>query len=176
MKKLQIIFLLFNLVFINQIFSHGDIHDRIIEVTKEIKVSPDSAYLFFKRGKLYFQHEDYSKSIKDLYKSEALGYRSIEQKLLFAKAYNGLDELDKAISFCDLILVDDARNVRALQVKAQSLVKQGKFYFAALQFEKVIEFSNEIFPENFIDASKAWELLNSDDGYKQATLIIIKGI
>lgn len=156
--------------------SHGDIHKRIIEVTKEIKVSPDSAYLYVKRGKFYFQHKSYKKSIDDLQKSKTLGYQSVEQKLLFAKGYNSLKAYEKALPYCDEILSNNPKNVRAIKVKAQAYLGQGDFYAAALDFENVINYSNKSFPENYIDASHAWELLDNDEGYKKGTIIIHKGI
>ena len=64
MKKTVILFL-FNLILCGHIFAHGDLHGRILKVTKEIKVTPDSAYLYLKRGKLYFQHKFYNKSLSD---------------------------------------------------------------------------------------------------------------
>ena len=176
MRKTQFIFFLFNFLFISQIFPHGDLEERIHKVTEEIEVSPDSAYLYVKRGKLYFQHEDYKQSIDDLNKSKSLGYQSVEQKILFAKGYNHLNEYKNALSFCEQILCDDPRNVIAIQVKARTYLLQNNFSNAALEFEKVIKYSNQSFPENYIDASYAWESFNNEEGYKNATIIIQKGI
>jgi hypothetical protein len=34
--------------------AHGDVHDRLLAVIKEIKHHPDSAFLYLKRLELYF--------------------------------------------------------------------------------------------------------------------------
>jgi len=176
MKKILLIFFLCNCIFIIPIFPHGDLDKRIIEITKEIKVAPDSAYLYLKRGKLFLQHEDFNKSIKDLKKSKSLGYQTIEQKLLFAKAYKNLGEYEMSIAFCKDILSKNPKNVRAIKLKAQIYFSQSNFYKSALAFENVIRYSNQSLPENYVEASQAWESLNTEEGFKRATSIIYKGI
>ena len=66
MNRILLSVLLLNIFLLPSSFAHGDLDERILEVTEEIKASQDSAYLYFKRGKLYFQHEEYEKSIADL--------------------------------------------------------------------------------------------------------------
>ncbi len=176
MKKMLLVFFLFNFIFISSIFSHGDIHERIVEVTKAIEVAPDSAYLYFKRGKLYYQHNSFKRSIADLDRSKVLGFVNVEQKLLFGKAYFGLKEYDKSMSFCDEILTDDPKNVRAIKLKARIYFEEGKFTNSALTFEELIQYSSQSFPDNYVDASKAWEALNNKEGFQRATAIINKGI
>jgi len=176
MKKAVLIFIVLNSIFISQVFSHGDLGKRIVAVSNEIKIAPDSAYLYLKRAKLYFQHEEFNKSIKDLEKSESLGYDSIEQKLLFAKSNFSLMDFVTALSYCEDILKTEPNNVRAIKVKAETYLEQGNFQKSALAFEEVIRHSSENFPENYIDASNAWEMLNNDIGYQNATEIVQEGI
>jgi tetratricopeptide (TPR) repeat protein len=176
MKKKLLIFFLCNFIFIGYSFAHGDLHERIVEVTKEIKVAPDSIYLYLKRGKLYYQHESYQKSINDLNTSKNLGYNSVEQKLLFAKAYFKLEDYKTSLSYSDNILFVDPENVHAHKIKAQTLLKLGKFYDSAESFEAVINYATQSFPQNYIDASMAWELLQNDEGNVRANSIIEKGI
>jgi len=176
MKKAVLIFFILNVIFIGKIFSHGDLSKRIIEVSNEIKIAPDSAYLYIKRAKLYFQHEEYNRSIKDLDKSKVLGYDSIDQKLLFAKVNFSLKAFEITLSYCEEILTNDPNNVRAIKLKAQTYLEQSEFHKSALAYEEVIKYSIENFPENYIDASNAWELLNNEIGYQRATAIVHEGI
>ena len=158
------------------VFAHGDLHKRILKVTDQIKASPDSAYLYFKRGKLYYQHESYKKSIKDLISSNRLGYNSSEQKLLFAKSYFKLEEYENSLAYSENILSADPENVSALKIKAETYLELKNFYESAETFEKVIKYATQTFPQNYIDASIAWELLKDDNGEKRAVSIIQKGI
>ena len=176
MKKILLIFFLCNCVFIQHSFAHGDLEERILEVTQEIKIAPDSAYLFVKRGKLYYQHEEYKKSVIELEKSKDLGFNTIEQKLLFAKTYFKSEEYKTTLFYSENILSKDSENVHAHKIKAQTLLKLEKFYESAESFEAVINYATQSFPQNYIDASIAWELLNNDKGNLRANSIIEKGI
>ncbi len=176
MNKRFLFFLLQSFFIILQVQAHGDLEKRIIKVTKEIQVSSDSAYLYFKRGKLFFQHDEFKKSIKDLNKSKNLGYQTVEQKLLFAKGYFGLKVYKRTLSICEEILIDDSQNVRAVKVKAQTYFVQGNYYESALAYENLIQNTKQAFPENYIDASHAYELVDNEEGMQKATAIIHKGI
>jgi tetratricopeptide (TPR) repeat protein len=158
------------------IFAHGDLDKRILAASKEIKSSPDSAYLYFKRGKLYFQHEEYNKSIKDLEDAEKLNYHSEEQNLLFARNYFALKNYKKAVLIADVILSEDSNLVLAIRLKAQAYFELKQYQDAALLFESVIDKTNQTFPENYVEASFAWELQNTDEAYQRGVSIINKGI
>ena len=69
-KFLYILFFVLSNAVLN---AHGDLHKRILNVTEEIQKNPDSANLYFKRGKLYYQHNNYINSLKDFKYSK--GYR-----------------------------------------------------------------------------------------------------
>ena len=51
---------------------HGEIHERIQDVTKEIASDPDNANLYLKRGELYRQHEKWQEALADLDKAATL--------------------------------------------------------------------------------------------------------
>lgn len=157
-------------------YAHGDLDQRILETSLEIKKHSDSAYLYFKRGKLFYQHNEYKESLKDLKKALKLKHDNGEQKLLFAKNYFRLEKFKKTLLYSNNILETDSKNVLALKVKAQAFSKLGKYEESAITFEKVIAFTTKSFPENYIDASNTWEKLNTEKGIEQASLIIEKGI
>ena len=50
--------------------AHGDIHLRIKLLCRQINLNPKSADLYFKRGELYFAHEDYRAAISDFKRSK----------------------------------------------------------------------------------------------------------
>ena len=176
LNKILLCILLLSLSLSNRTFAHGDLDERIVKVTEEIKQSQDSAYLYFKRGKLYFQHEEYTKSIQDLKESSKLGFQSTEQNLLFSKNYFRTERYTKALLFVDLIINEHPKSVLALKLKAQINLKLSNFRTAAEGFENVINYTSQAFPENYIDASVAWESLNNDEGYEKAASIVKKGI
>ncbi|WCO02848.1 tetratricopeptide repeat protein [Psychroserpens ponticola] len=165
-----------NLLFSSLMFAHGDLHDRIQNTTIEIKKYPDSAYLYFKRGKLYFQHESYDKSLIDLKKSNDLGYFSTEQKLILAKNYFRLKDYNQSLLLVETILSNKPQHVQAIKLKARNYFEQQLFLESAKAYQDVIAFSKQTFPENYIEASIAWEALNNQSGDVNALNSIKRGI
>ena len=176
MIKISLLCLLLSFYFTGYTNAHGDLHERIVQTTEEIKKHPDSAYLYVKRGKLYYQHEDYNKSIYDLKTSQELGHYSNDQQLLFAKAHAKLDNHSNALNYIDVVLIAEQNSVIAIRLKANIFYKQHKYKIAALEYERVLEISKETFPENYMEASLAWEALNTEEGDRNAIIVIQKGI
>ncbi len=156
--------------------AHGDLHERILNVTEEIKAEPDSAFLYFKRGKLFHQHNNFTNSIRDLKSSRKLGYKSNEQNFLFAKNYYGINRFRSSKKFIDKILNLQPYNVNALKLLGKIYFSKKKFEKSALTFEKVIVHSSETFPENYLDASKAWYALRIENGIERAQSLLRDGI
>ena len=169
-------FTLLNLFFVTCCVAHGDLDERILAASNEIKAHRDSAYLYFKRGKLYFQHNEYKKSIKDLKKANSLNYSSKEQQLLFARNYFRLKKYKKTLSFAERILSSDLKHVLTIKIKAQALLKLERYKESAETFEDVIKYTNQSFPENYIEASVAWEMLDNELGRNRSVSIIEEGI
>lgn len=169
-------FLIFSYLAKSETLFHGDIHERILKVTEEIKISPDSAFLFVKRGKLFFQHEEYKKCIDDLNTSLTLGYKSTEQTLQFAKSYNRLQKFTLSNTYIETVLSQNSSHVRAIRLKAKNYFSSGKYQEAGFAFEDVIKYSTKTFPENYIEASMAWELDHNKESDKYAEKVITKGI
>ncbi len=156
--------------------AHGDLHERILKVSEEIKANPDSAFLYFKRGKLYHHHNDFENSLKDLKRSKKLGLRNNEQSFLFAKNYYNLEKYRSSLHFSNKILKVQPMNVNALKLVGKIYFKRNKFKKSAAAFEKVIVYSKETFPENYLDASKAWYALRTENGIERAQSLLIEGI
>jgi tetratricopeptide (TPR) repeat protein len=156
--------------------AHGDLHQRILIVSEEIKADSDSAYLYFKRGKLYYQHNNFTSSLKDLKSSHKLGYSSNEQIFLLAKNYYRTNRFSLSKKYIKKLLQLQPNNVNALKLLGQVYYSNKKYEKAALAFEKVISFSKETFPENYLDVSRSWYSLKTEDGIKYAQSILLNGI
>jgi len=158
------------------VYGHGDLHERIVAITNEIKSQPDSALLYLKRGELLYQHIDYKKSIKDFKTCSRLGYQSPRLNLGFARAYEGRDKLKKAEASLQKILAKDARDVRALRLLGRILFKMERYEEAAICYEKVIQYADITFTENYMEASVAWDKSENAEGSQNAIEVIKKGI
>jgi len=168
--------LLLSTLFCATAFAHGDLDERILKVSEEIEIKSDSAFLYFKRGKLFYQHNEPNKSISDFNTSMRLGHSSDEQNLLFAKNYLKLEDYFNAKLYSNKILMIEPLNVNALQVKAHAFFGMGNFKESALLFEKVINNVNQSLPKNYINASTSWESLNNEEGFEKSKQVIYRGI
>lgn len=206
-------------------FAHGDIHERIIAVTKEIKENPDSAILYFKRGKLYSQHESNKKAIKDLKKANKLGFEGVACDLLYISTYKKMKKYKKAMAYAEKVHSYDPENYQALKFEAQILFEQGQYYKSAIHYEELLEgthgnhnheaahehkankahkddhehkahkddheYNTEKekkphnivqpkeqthLPEEYLDASLAWELTDTEEGRKESIHVLEHGI
>ena len=160
----------------NTIYCHGDLHTRIKEVTVEIKNHPDSAYLYLKRGELWLQHDRYNKSIKDFKSCLKLGYNPIRLELKLAESYERKTKWKKSLAHLNNILTKDEKNVKAWRQKGSVFMKVGKYADAGFCFEKLIQLAGKTIPENYIDASVAWEKSNTLEHRQKSIQAIEKGI
>lgn len=156
--------------------AHGDLHKRIQEVTEEIHKNPDSANLYFKRGKLYYQHSNYINSLKDFKSSSKLGLESVEQDFYIAKSNYHLENFSKSIRTIKRMLKEDSGNVGALKLLADIYFKKSKYEKAANLYDRAILNSEATFPEDYIYASKAWYAIDTEYGHKRSQSILIEGI
>ena len=157
-------------------FSHGDLDQRIINATTEIKEDPENATLYFKRGKLYFQHEEYKNSVLDLSTAETKGYNEAELYLFTSKSYFALNDLDNADKALKKFYAIDSQHIVAHKLEAQIEVARGNFQRSALLFEYVIDHANVTLPENYIDAASSWLATNTNDGLDKAITILKRGL
>lgn len=155
---------------------HGDIHNRIAAVTEEIKIAPDSAFLFIKRGELKYQHEKYKSSIKDFKAAYKLRYISVRLDLDLARSYFKMNRYKKATKYADKVLQQNSDHVLAHRLKGQIFFAQKKYHQSANSYEKVIHFAAKAFPENYIEASISWEKANNPEANLKAEAIIQQGI
>jgi tetratricopeptide (TPR) repeat protein len=167
--------LLFTSVTTAEVF-HGDIHERILKISKEIKKDSSNAYLYFKRARLYYQHEDYKNSLKDLNKSSILGISTPEQELLYSKTFLKLKDYNNSIYYAQKVLNKQPRHVRAIKLMALNYQELSEDEKSAIAYQNVIDNSTNRLPENYVDASIAWEKLNNEVGYENAEKILRKGI
>jgi len=160
----------------NLLVAHGDLHERILVVTKEIKADPDNAFLYLKRGELYFQHEEYKKALKDYLKCKSLDYSVNRLEFNLANTYHRLNKPDKSLMILNSILDDDPFHVKSYRLKASILLGQMKFKESASTYDRVIEHANKTLPENYIESSVAWENVFSEEGKCRSMDIILAGI
>lgn len=172
-KFLYILFFVLSNAVLN---AHGDLHKRILNVTEEIQKNPDSANLYFKRGKLYYQHNNYINSLKDFKYSKELGLESVAQDFYIAKSNYHLENYFDCKKSIKKILREDSNNSSALKLLADIYFKKGKYKKSAKLYDEVIRNSEVTYPEQYLYASKAWYATNNKRGRERSQSILIEGI
>lgn len=157
----RIILLTFVCSLLPKLHAHGDLHERIVAKTTEIETYPDSAFLYIYRGELHFQHESYEESIADYETAYALGYDDHRLDIDFAKTYDRLEEYELALTYLSKVLDDIPNHVIALRTQGKVLYNKGDYEKAAQSFEGVIAHAADLFTENYMEASRAWEACGS---------------
>jgi len=176
LKSLYIICLLWSSAYSQDVLAHGDLDEQIKKTSKEIQSYPDSAYLYVKLGKLYFEHEEYQKTIIKLDHATSLGYKGNFCDLLYAKTYQKLVDFPAAMTYVKKLEAKDSLNVHALKVKAQILFAQTEFTKSAMVLEQIIKVSRNTFPKNYVEAATAWLAANTTNRKERALSILEQGI
>jgi predicted Zn-dependent protease len=68
---------------------HGDLHERIEELSERLAATPNDVELLLRRGDLYRQHKDYAAALRDLDRVERLGGREADVLLLRGRTLLG---------------------------------------------------------------------------------------
>jgi tetratricopeptide (TPR) repeat protein len=174
--QLRYLFIIFCFLSTLNIGAHGDLHKRITNVTEEIQKNPDSAKLYFKRGKLYYQHNNYENSLEDFNFAKKLGFHTTEQDFLIAKSNYHLEKYSKSKRLIKRILRIESNNISALKLLADIYFKKEKYEKSAQLYDKVIYNSKVTFPEYYLYASQAWHATNTMDGFERSQSILLKGL
>lgn len=155
---------------------HGDLHQRILELTASIEQYPDSSELYLKRGTLLLEHEDYAKSIVDFKIYEHKSGVSDVLQINLCKAYLKSDQLVLAAEQIDGLLAKNARSSIANKLKGRIFVKERNFKEAAIYFTKVIESTTKKIPENYFELCDAYERIGDEQNLNNSVTSIESGI
>ncbi len=169
-------FILYIVIFCTAGMSHGDLDQRIIDATLEINEDPNNATLYFKRGKLYFQHQEYKNSVLDLSIAENKGFKEAELYLFISKSYFVLDDFENAELNLKKFYAIDSLHIVAHKLEAKIELAKGNFEKSALEFEYVIDYAKIPLPENYIDAANSWLATKTTEGLDKAITILKKGL
>jgi len=123
--------------------SHGDLDERIKASTKELELKPNNIELLLKRAKLFYQHDEFMRSIRDYEKAEDLGGNIKIILEGYAVAWLKKGQYDFALESIDSLLVLSPEYHKAHDTKAEILMKNGAYEDAALSYRRMIELSHE---------------------------------
>lgn len=125
--------------FPQQVSAHGDLHERISELSVQIKADgKNAAIVYFERGELYRQHGDWTLALRDFNAAEKRSSKIVpinfaRGRTLFAaeRFYEAKVALDKYIAIAPT-------HAEALAMRAQTLAKLGNHADAVDDFTRAI--------------------------------------
>jgi hypothetical protein len=149
--KIKILFLFIALQISSALYAHGDLSARIDEATEKISKDPNNFKLYYERGFLHQQHEDYTKSLEDYLKSESLGNIDKVIHYRIAQVYYLVEDYSKALKSIESYLIIDQIDVKAKKLQAQILFKLSKHKEALNAYQYVMNTMVDIRPEDVLE-------------------------
>jgi tetratricopeptide (TPR) repeat protein len=136
------------------VFPHGELHDRISQITGELRESP-SAPLFFKRGCLHLEHGEAEAAVADFREVDRLTPGEFETDPLRAKGLMMLGKDSDALEVLDRFLDRNPSASRCLVLRARVLGRMGKPDSAILDYRKALALVSKPEPDLLLEISKS---------------------
>jgi len=144
------------------LYAHGDLHDRIVEVSRQIDKHPDDARLYLKRGDLHRAHEAWPEAWADYEEASrrSPGLHVVDRsrgQLLLAWG-----KPDQAKAYLDRYLRQCPEDGDAYLSRARVLYALGSFAGAVRDFTRTIDHVDPVQPQHYVERARAERALGED--------------
>jgi len=178
LKKLKFAFLFAAYCCLCVLFSfvvasaHDGLHEQIAEVSKQIKLDPNNAELYLKRGELHRLHRDWKKALQDYDKAQRLTPNLIFVELGRGKLFAESGQLQKALQPLNKFLGQKPDNIDALVTRARVFAKLKQYDKSANDFARAISFSQTPQPEFYLERAQVFA---AEKKYEPALKVVDEG-
>jgi tetratricopeptide (TPR) repeat protein len=137
-------------------FAHGDLHDRIEAISKQLADQPSNAELWLQRADVYRQHEDFGAALADLEKAERIKpdwpLVPLQRARIFFDQQKYPDG-ERAASDC---LKLDPANPDALVLRARCRTRLNRAEDAIADYNSVLNRTNSFrpLPDLFVERAR----------------------
>lgn len=135
--------------------AHGDLHERIVSLTQQIRRHPRDAQLYLKRGELHRLHSEWSAAEKDYDRAAKLDPTLVHVELERGALFLARHQPQKAKLALDRFLLLQPDHVRALLLRARTFVQLQQFVAAAADFTRMIALMSEPTPDPYLERAQA---------------------
>lgn len=142
-------------MFPDSLRAHGDVDDRIEQVTGQIRLQPANAALYFKRGELYRVSEHWIAARLDYDRAERLDPGLVLVDLARGKLFLASGQPQPALRAVDRYFARGSESSDARALRARILVKLRRGGEAAAEFTRAIAESSEPSPDFYIERALA---------------------
>ena len=134
--------------------SHGDVHERIAALIRQIGRETNNAQLFLLRGELYRQHQDWGDAAADYDRAVKLDPQLAIVGFCRARMFAEKGDLVVARAGFDEYLRRCPEDGRGFAARARLLVRMNERKSAVRDFTRAIELSREPGPELFLERAQ----------------------
>jgi tetratricopeptide (TPR) repeat protein len=134
--------------------AHGDLHERILSVSREIAATP-TAVLHLKRGELYHDHEDYRQALADFDRAEELNPSLDAVRYARGRTLFKSGQLAEARAALDIYLEKKPMHADAFLLRARVLSAQKHYAEAVRDFDRNLALTAQPLPECFLERAEA---------------------
>lgn len=136
-------------------WAHGDVHEAIANVTREIEAHPDDPKLHLRRGELHRVHQDWTAAGGDFDKAQELDATLIIAELLRGEMLADAGRPADAAAALDRFLKQCPDSAPGFTARARVHAREKRWTAAADDFGRAIEFARTPNPELFIERAQA---------------------
>lgn len=113
--------------YLSQLYIHtDDLHEAVEEICLMAKAQPDNVQILLRLAHVAYMMEDYDLLLEACGKAEALNADNEETLFLYARAYIGKQQPEKAVEYLDRIIDKVGPHFDALLLRGDTLMKMGK--------------------------------------------------
>ena len=152
------------LAFVGMALGHGDLQERIHDITVKIESGGGPADLYLKRGELYRLHRDWEKALSDYAEAEKLSDDLPYLAYLRGRLWLERGYPEKAVPYLDSFLERNPRHVDALLVRSRALGKIGRLHEAVSDLDTAISLHSRPTPEYFLERAQLQSRLGDLQG------------
>ncbi len=145
------------------VWAHGDLHDRIIAVTKQIELSPTNAALYFERAEMHRVHQEWTNALADYDKVERFDPGNRRVHFSRGRMLLEADRPQDALPCLDRYLAVATNDSAAWMARGRVNAKLARARPAAADFTRAIALEPAGNPELYIERAQALTAAGSRD-------------
>jgi tetratricopeptide (TPR) repeat protein len=135
--------------------AHGELHDLIVQATKDIEKNPRDPLLYLKRADLHRAHLGWDTAMADIERAAMLTNQWPQLNLDRAALYLDAQWFESAVIAAGRYLDHAPTNTLALLIRARARAKLGMNSEAAEDYTRTIKNTREPGPELFVERANA---------------------
>ncbi len=149
-------------------WAHGDLHEVIENVSRQIAAAPGEAELYLRRGELFRAHQDWAAAAADYDRAAALVPELAAVDLARGEMLAQAGSPAEAKEVLDRFLLRKLASSAGFATRGRTLAALGEWHAAAEDFARAIETASEPDPGLFLEQAHAWRSAGQPGGAVRA--------